>query len=228
MNPSTSREGTECPVCFKEFAIDIIEGHVIKCLDEASNIIQKNSNSNFGIFNKSAKKQKTEHVSSPKSSQPIQSAQPSSSTVNLTLNDDDDDFEIRKRKLSNWKTEKNSSLVPLAEKMRPCEFSDYVGQSKLVGEGSVLRNLLDKNVIPSMILWGSPGCGKTTLAHIISNYCNKHKDSMRFIKMSATTSGINDVKEVVKQAKSYLDKFKKQTILFMDEIHRFNKLQQVI
>lgn len=117
--------------------------------------------------------------------------------------------------------------MPLSEQIRPNDFADYVGQTKLVGEGSVLRNLLDKNVIPSMILWGAHGCGKTTLAHIISNYCNKHTESMRFVKLSASTSGINDVKEVVKQAINFQEKFQKETILFMDEIHRMSRLEQV-
>lgn len=219
MNFTQSKDQSECPVCYKSFSNNVIENHVMQCIDQASSKtkkVQENQN-NFEIFSqKPAKKAKLEISIAPRALKPMQSSQHFPTTSKLK-----EDAES-KRQSSN-----KQELVPLAEKIRPSEFDDYVGQTKLVGEGSVLRNLLEKNVIPSMILWGAPGCGKTTLAHIISNYCSKNKESMRFVKLSATTSGINDVKEVVKQAKNFLDLSKRRTILFMDEIHRFNKLQQV-
>ncbi|XP_031555770.1 ATPase WRNIP1-like [Actinia tenebrosa] len=116
-------------------------------------------------------------------------------------------------------------FVPLAEKMRPCSLHDYVGQSKILGNGSLLRSLLEANEVPSMILWGPPGCGKTSLAHIIANNAKKSGHS-RFVTLSATASGINEVKEVIKVAKNEQKMSKRKTILFMDEIHRFNKSQQ--
>lgn len=110
--------------------------------------------------------------------------------------------------------------------MRPESIDDYIGQSHIMGKDTVLRKILDKNEVPSMILWGPPGVGKTTLAHIIANKC-KDTQYVRFVKLSATMVGVNDVKQVVTAAKNE-QKFQRKTILFMDEIHRFNKLQQVI
>nr|CAD7593218.1 unnamed protein product [Timema genevievae] len=119
------------------------------------------------------------------------------------------------------------STVPLAEQMRPVDLTCFVGQNHVLGQDKVLRTLLQKQDIPSMILWGPPGCGKTTLAHIIAKQCRGGAGRVRFVKLSATMSGVNEIKEAVKVAKNELG-FKRRTILFMDEIHRFNKLQQDI
>ncbi|XP_032105989.1 ATPase WRNIP1 isoform X2 [Sapajus apella] len=114
---------------------------------------------------------------------------------------------------------------PLADKMRPDTLQDYFGQSRAVGQETLLRSLLENNEIPSLILWGPPGCGKTTLAHIIANNSKKH--SIRFVTLSATNAKTNDVRDVIKQAQNEKSFFKRKTILFIDEIHRFNKSQQV-
>lgn len=113
---------------------------------------------------------------------------------------------------------------PLADKMRPCTLQHYMGQEKVLGEDTMLRKLLQANDIPSIILWGPPGCGKTTLAHIIAK--NTNKNNTRFITLSATSASTNDVREVIKQAQNEIKLFKRKTILFVDEIHRFNKTQQ--
>ncbi|XP_053458105.1 ATPase WRNIP1 isoform X2 [Nycticebus coucang] len=113
---------------------------------------------------------------------------------------------------------------PLADKMRPDALQDYIGQSRVVGQETLFRSLLETNEIPSLILWGPPGCGKTTLAHIIANNSKKH--SIRFVTLSATNAKTNDVRDVIKQAQNEKSFFKRKTILFIDEIHRFNKSQQ--
>ncbi|XP_049454834.1 ATPase WRNIP1 [Epinephelus fuscoguttatus] len=114
---------------------------------------------------------------------------------------------------------------PLAEALRPNTLEEYFGQNKVVGQQTLLRSLLDSQEVPSLILWGPPGCGKTTLAHIIASACKK-KGTARFVTLSATSAQIADVREVIKQAQNELRLCKRKTILFIDEIHRFNKSQQ--
>ena len=110
---------------------------------------------------------------------------------------------------------------PLAERMRPRTLDDYVGQKHLVGEGAVLRKMIDAGRISSFILWGPPGVGKTTLAQIIAN-----KLETPFSTLSAVTSGVKDVREVIERAKSGRFFSSASPILFIDEIHRFSKSQQ--
>jgi len=110
---------------------------------------------------------------------------------------------------------------PLAERMRPTSLDDYVGQKQLVGKGSVLRKMIDSENVPSFILWGPPGVGKTTLAKIISKQLD-----IPFYTLSAVSSGVKDVREVIEKAKSSAFFNNKRPILFIDEIHRFSKSQQ--
>lgn len=112
-------------------------------------------------------------------------------------------------------------MQPLAERMRPKNLDHYVGQQHLVGPGAVLRQAIDSGQIPSFILWGPPGVGKTTLAKIIANQLDRP-----FYTLSAIESGVKDVRETIKKSKSQQFFNRPNPILFIDEIHRFNKAQQ--
>lgn len=110
---------------------------------------------------------------------------------------------------------------PLAERLRPKSLDDYIGQKHLVGQGAILRKMIDAGRISSFILWGPPGVGKTTLAQIIAN-----KLETPFYTLSAVSSGVKDVREVIDKAKSTRFFSQASPILFIDEIHRFSKSQQ--
>ncbi len=112
-------------------------------------------------------------------------------------------------------------IIPLAERMRPDSFENYVGQKHLIGENGVLRRFIDNDTIPSFILWGAPGIGKTTLAGIVAKKTNRE-----FMSLSAVTSGVKDVREAIDRAKESTLFNQRPPILFIDEIHRFSKAQQ--
>ena len=112
-------------------------------------------------------------------------------------------------------------LPPLPERMRPKNLSEYVGQRHLVGEGCILRNMIDSGNLSSFILWGPPGVGKTTLARIVSNSLERV-----FFTLSAVSAGVKEVREVIDAAKKNIFSSAGAPVLFIDEIHRFNKAQQ--
>jgi putative ATPase len=112
-------------------------------------------------------------------------------------------------------------FAPLADRMRPRSLAEFVGQSHLIGEGRILRRLIEgSGTLPSLILWGAPGTGKTTLARLLAQ-----KSEARFISLSAVLSGVKDLREAISEAQQE-SRFGTRTILFIDEIHRFNKAQQ--
>ncbi|HTY38411.1 MAG TPA: replication-associated recombination protein A, partial [Bacteroidota bacterium] len=113
------------------------------------------------------------------------------------------------------------SQAPLAERVRPQALNDFVGQSNLLGEGKPIRVMIEKGELFSMILWGPPGVGKTTLARLLAGQIKAE-----FHQLNAVSSGVKDVREVIARGETNLRKLKRRTILFIDEIHRFNKAQQ--
>jgi putative ATPase len=114
-----------------------------------------------------------------------------------------------------------ATIPPLAERMRPKTLDDYVGQKHLVGKGAILRLAIETEMLPSLILWGPPGVGKTTLALIISNQLNRP-----FFSLSAINSGVKDIREVIEKASILKEENENLPVLFIDEIHRFSKSQQ--
>ena len=109
------------------------------------------------------------------------------------------------------------STIPLAERLRPTSLDDYIGQKHIIGENAVLRRAIESGRVPSMIFWGPPGVGKTTLAYIISKQVKR-----QFFQLSAVSSGVKEVREVIDRARMAPE----APILFIDEIHRFSKSQQ--
>jgi putative ATPase len=116
---------------------------------------------------------------------------------------------------------RRAAAAPLADRMRPRTLAEFVGQEHLVGEGGVLRRMIEADELHSLVLWGPPGTGKTTLSHVIAR-----ATGARFVWFSAVTMGVADVKRIVGEAREALGLHGRRTVLFCDEIHRFNKAQQ--
>ena len=114
-----------------------------------------------------------------------------------------------------------SREAPLAARMRPRTLEEFVGQEHIIGQGKVLRKSIESGQLPSIILWGPPGSGKTTLANIVANSTNSH-----FSPVSAVSAGVADLRKIIEEAKERRKLYQQKTILFIDEIHRFNKGQQ--
>ena len=112
-------------------------------------------------------------------------------------------------------------LIPLAERIRPIDFENFIGQSHLIGSNGPIRKAVANGAIPSMILWGPPGVGKTTLAEIIANELDRP-----FYSLSAISSGVKDIRNIIETVKNQGIFGKGNALLFIDEIHRFSKSQQ--
>ncbi|XP_008301308.1 ATPase WRNIP1 [Stegastes partitus] len=255
MAASMTDASVQCPLCSKQFTTATINGHLDACLLTGSGSTTHDSEppgkkSRIETDNKSAatsSSSTSSSSSSPSARFPLfhtnkskasaqnerngffTSKQSPTGVVNQGVKRSLTDAE---RGEESGRTARDSAPQtlfktgkPLADQLRPNTLDEYFGQNKVVGQQTLLRSLLDSQEIPSIILWGPPGCGKTTLAHIIAS-TSKKKGTARFVPLSATSASTNDVREVIKQAQNELRLCKRKTILFIDEIHRFNKSQQ--
>ena len=118
-------------------------------------------------------------------------------------------------------TQDGNDFKPLADRMRPRRLDDYAGQGHLLAPGKPLRQAIEEDRLHSMVFWGPPGTGKTTLARLIANYCGA-----QFLSLSAVLSGVKDIRVAIEQARQARDGQGRRTVLFVDEVHRFNKSQQ--
>lgn len=223
----------QCPICNREIPENSINAH----LDKGCQEVKPQSSKLAPLFTSQLGKRGTE--TRPSGSKVTKTPRRASSP-DLVLVDDDNTHSppMKKRAkveevapiftkpIPKAKDTAGAGLAvsaPLAERLRPRQLSDFVGQKHLTGEGSLLLSIVESRAIGSMILWGPPGCGKTTLARLLSTTV----DAI-FKELSATNSGTSDVKAIFDEAKRTLKLTGKRTILFMDEIQRFNKAQQDI
>jgi len=201
MSSSSSSSLVQCPVCGKNVAEWLINSHL-------------DSDCESTTTGSPAKKPKLDHpVAQPPPVLLQQSAYPHDhltavDTAPVIVSAASDKLKADLRE-------------PLAERIRPQSLNDFFGQRELVGPDTLLRELIGKDKVPSLILWGPPGSGKTTLAKIISQCTNAH-----FVGISAVTNSVTDVKKIAQEASGRRLLGGQRTILFVDEIHRFNKLQQ--
>lgn len=228
-----------CPICDKPFPMADIELHVNRCIflnSSDADIIPKRKRSPSPVLMKtfSRKPPKATHPLSPSPTKKpkliastTQNAKTTSSE-NMVIPPIIIDAATTPSTSMEKKDEKNFSFTtPLAKQMQPTSLDDFVGQNHVLGENTVLRSLLGKNDIPNMILWGPPGCGKTSLAGVIQGICKSTPKQLKYTSLCAATAGVKDVQNIVSAAKLQ-QKFGCRTVLFMDEIHRFNKKQQDI
>ena len=223
MSESNLNGGT-CPICFKLFPIAGIEVHVNKC-------IFLNSSNNDEIRKKKRTPSPTLQIENTKSPRLSKNSDiipkfnfksPNKKIVEQPTNSKDD---LRKSPKESSVTCNVNFTVPLAKQLAPKSLEQFFGQEHVLGANSILRQLLERGDIPNMILWGPPGCGKTSLANVLREMTKYNSNKYKFVSLCAANSGVKEVQNIVSTAKLE-QKFGRQTILFMDEIHRFNKKQQ--
>ncbi|CCH41831.1 hypothetical protein BN7_1370 [Wickerhamomyces ciferrii] len=226
-----------CPICGKGVSLDKINTHLDQC-ENGENIISAPSQPVKKQLTLSSLGRKPSNLGTP-------AKKPSTQQEPITIDDDDDDEDDDpkeeksnspplKKPNTSLKTpittpDKDSEIkllrqqaqLPLSERLRPRTLDEYVGQSHLIGPQGILRGFIDNDTIPSLILWGPPGVGKTTIARIIAA-----RTKQKFVELNATSSGISDLRKIFENCSKEWFLTKRKTIVFCDEIHRYNKTQQ--
>ena len=209
---SSKSDSSQCPLCFESFPRSVLERHASQCTGEtpkkAFHSLKRATSKSTSPFSAS-KKIRRQNVDG-------EAIQPKASPPSTSNGGGGGSGKIPTATATSTASH---PLMPLAEQLRPRCLGELLGQEGVTGPKSIWKNLLDQDRIPSMILWGPPGCGKTSLANVIHQKCKVNPLS-KFVKLSAVTSGVSDVKEVVKVAQNDMKMFKKATILFIDEVHR--------
>ncbi|CAH1108848.1 unnamed protein product [Psylliodes chrysocephalus] len=228
---SQTKETTFCPICNKTFSIEEIQEHANKCifLNCPEDDMSKRKRSPSPVFHQN-KPRVTINQKSPRGIHKFSS----------TFDRENKDINKNAESTSNCEFKSqfgtssslgprqlnpNNFSVPLAKQVAPKSLKDFFGQTNILGKDTVLRSLLEKAEIPNMVLWGPPGCGKTSLAGVINEICKSNPNKLRFTSLCAASCGVKDVQNVISISKNEM-KFGRKTILFMDEIHAFNKKQQ--
>ncbi|KAG7815903.1 hypothetical protein KL928_005242 [Ogataea angusta] len=231
-----------CPVCQRKVDIALINKHLDTCTEQPESVPPPaapapatetapeltsqpaKSVSSLLTGTKSTKKSSYKYENSQKRTLSDSQSLSSDHEGNTSIEIVEPEPKVRKTDPADeLRLLKAQAKLPLAERLRPSSLEDYIGQEHLVGEGGILRGFIQNDRVPSLILWGYPGTGKTTLARLIS-----HATKSRFIELSATSNGISDCKRVFEEARNEYKLTKRHTIVFIDEIHRFNKAQQDI
>ncbi|GJQ85608.1 hypothetical protein Trydic_g20158 [Trypoxylus dichotomus] len=246
-NHQNKKEQT-CPICFKQIPTSDIEVHANRCLflhsdSSPQKQIPKRKRSPspklLSAINNSKSPKKSPLLTnksrqlSALSVNKVNPAKLQAKTCNSKKANEEANTSRSSSEIESNHTEANnvvkdfSFIVPLAKQAAPKQLDDFFGQSHVLGKNTVLRSLLEKGEVPNMILWGPPGCGKTSLANVIHEICKSNSKKLKFVSLCAANCGVKDVQNIVSAAKLE-SKFGRRTVLFMDEVHRFNKKQQDI
>lgn len=207
----------ECPICGLKTSEAIVNVHLDRGCPEAKKVKREPSGASGAVpSGRNTVGQPAGGLA--KSSGPTSPTNNSSQTSQAS---NSSQITLEKGKQSGSRPQPDDRRIPLAERMRPKSLTDYVGQPQLLGDKGVLRQLLLMDKLPSLILWGPAGVGKTTFARLLAQV-----SKARFVELSATTATVTDAKRVIDEARNELRLLNRKTVLFLDEIHRFNRTQQ--